>query len=395
MTAASRLAGSESGFRVGVLEEHPQVGSPVNCSGVLGTEVFERFDLPSSLIRHTLSEVEFVTPRGRRFWFDAGRPLAHVVLRSELDSFLGRRAVEAGAEVLVHHRAVGIDTHQEGVDVTVTVSVGEAASSRSFTSDAVILSTGGGMPLLRKLRMDAFPQRLLGVQAEVPMDAKHVEVVFGRAWAPEGFAWIVPIGDGVAKVGLLCERNGPQTLRRFLERPDVARRLHGEPGPIRCSVLPIGFLERSYLDRVLIVGEAAGHIKPTTCGGIYYGMLAAEIAADTLATGLAACRLDAESLASYEAKWRDLLEPEIEAGLKLRQSFKLIGDWGIERLVSLAGFRTVTRIIEEHADFDWHRNLIHAVFRDSTLGRILTMGLLDSADARTRRGPALRELSTV
>ncbi|MGH9390690.1 MAG: FAD-dependent oxidoreductase, partial [Vicinamibacteria bacterium] len=65
LSAARRLA--ESGFRVSVLEEHEQVGSPVNCSGILGLEAFDRFDLPATLTRHSLSEIEFISPRGERW----------------------------------------------------------------------------------------------------------------------------------------------------------------------------------------------------------------------------------------------------------------------------------------------------------------------------------------
>jgi len=136
-------------------------------------------------------------------------------------------------------------------------------------------------------------------------------------------------------------------------------------------VLPLGFPERSYGDRIVVVGEAAGHIKTTTCGGIYYGMLTAEIAAETLTSALSEDRLDAERLAVYETRWRELLEDEIETGLKLRRSFKLMSDWGIERLMALARRDAVANLIREKANFDWHRGLIDAVFRHTTVGRIL------------------------
>jgi flavin-dependent dehydrogenase len=227
------------------------------------------------------------------------------------------------------------------------------------------------MPLLKKLGFDEIPEALLGVQTEIDFAAERVEVHLGREWAPEGFAWVVPLGDGRAKVGLLCDRDGPATLRRFLSRPDVAERIQGPHGAIRCSVLPLGFLPRSYEDRIVVVGEAAGHIKATTCGGIYYGMLTGEIAGDVLDSCLASDRLDAESLSAYETRWRELLEEEITSGLKLRKSVKLVGDWGVERLMAIARANGVASLIREKADFDWHRDLIREVFGHRTLGRLL------------------------
>jgi geranylgeranyl reductase family protein len=364
LTTARRLAAS--GFHVGVLEEHLQIGSPVNCSGILGVEAFDRFEIPLTLTRHTLRDVEFVSPRGRRWSFEAARPLAHVVLRSELDSLLGERTRDAGAEIRLGQKALSVRRTECGVEVTVRGERTESLSCR-----VLVLATGAGMPLLKTLRFHEIPERLLGVQTELDFVADRVEVYLGREWAPEGFAWIVPLGGGRAKVGLLCERDGPQMLKRFLARPDVRSRSQGDCGEIRCSVLPIGFLPRSYDDRILVVGEAAGHIKATTCGGIYYGMLTGEIAADVLERALVEDRLDAESLAPYEVRWRDLLEKEIETGLKLRKSFRLVGDWGIERLMALARTNGIANLIRESADFDWHRDLIHTVLRHSTIARIL------------------------
>lgn len=365
LTAARHLA--EAGRRVGVLEEHDQVGSPVNCSGILGLEAFQRFGLPGELARHELREVEFVSPRGRRWSFEADKPLARVVLRHELDELLGSRAAEAGAEMRLGHRAMDVRSVPGGIEVAV-----QAEGVETLRSRALVVATGAGMPLLKKLGFHGVPEKLLGVQTELDFDfdTERVEVYLGRRWAPEGFAWVVPLGGGRAKVGLLCDRDGPQTLRRFLLRPDVADRTRGEPGSIRCSVLPLGFLPKSFEDRILVVGEAAGHIKATTCGGIYYGMLTAEIAGDVLDQSLSTNRLDADTLAGYEIRWRDLLEKEIETGLKLRKSVKLVGDWGIEKLMSLVRSNGIAKLVREKADFDWHRDLIHEVLRHSTVGRI-------------------------
>ncbi len=354
-----------------VLEEHAQIGTPVNCSGVLGVEAFERFHLPNDLIQHSLSNLEFVSPRGLRWEFETANELAHVVVRGEFDRYLGARAREAGAHVLLSHRATAVETVFGGVNVRVSDAASEEPSQRALRCRAVVVATGAGMPLLRTLGFNDVPSRLLGVQTELALSARQVEVYFGQRWAPEGFAWVVPLGEGRAKVGLLCRRDGPNTLRRFLARSDLASRAETAPGPIQCSVLPLGFLRQSFGDRILVVGEAAGHIKTTTCGGIYYGMRTAELAAETLDSSLASDHLDAAALSAYEHRWRALLQREIETGLKLRRSFKLMNDWGIERLMSLARRETVMRIIQEKANFDWHRGLIDAVFRHGAVGRIL------------------------
>ena len=368
--AAERMA--EAGFRVGLLEEHEEVGVPVNCSGIIGVEAFDRFQIPQELVRHSLRRVSFHSPSGLRWGFAADEVLAHTVVRSELDQFLARRACSAGAELLLSHRVSSIVVDETGAELTVDIARSEEDTERTrLRARAVILATGAGIPLLRKMGFHRLPQWVLGVQSEVAMSVEEVEVYLGRKWAPEGFAWVIPLGEHRAKVGLLCQSDGPQTLRRFVSRPDIAGRLAGDMGSIACSILPLGFLPKSYSDRVLVVGEAAGHIKATTCGGIYYGMLTAGLAAEVLADALHRGQLDERSLSRYERRWRELLEEEIRLGLRLRQGARRAGDWGIDRLMSLARREGITRLIQDKANFDWHRDLIHAVLQHATVGRIL------------------------
>jgi len=110
----------------------------------------------------------------------------------------------------------------------------------------------------------------------------------------------------------------------------------------------------------MLVGECAGQVKVTSHGGIYYGMLGARIGAETLAGALARNGLSAEGLQSYESRWRELIEPEIQAGLWLRRRLGGAGGLLLGGLMSLGRIPGVMGWIESHADFDWHRGLIDA-----------------------------------
>ena len=382
-TAARDLA--LAGWKVGVLEQHRELGGPVNCSGVIGTEPFRRYDLSEDLIRHTLQTLDFHSPGGLRWRFVAAKPLAYAVDRSRLDRLLGLRAEEAGAELLLDHRVTDIEPAPKGMSVRVLPP--ENTAPLPFLSRSLVIATGAGVPLLQKLNCGSSPKKLLGVQTEISLDATSVEVYLGRRWAPGGFAWIIPVGGGRAKVGLLADRNGPQCMHRFLEREDIRSRLRGEPGAILCSVLPLGFLSNSYGDRTLIVGEAAGHIKATTCGGIYYGMLTAGMAADVLDEALRDDRLEGSRLSIYEKRWRSLLEEEIKFGLMLRRAFHFAGDSILDRLVSMAGKNGIAKLIQDHADFDWHRALIREVFRHGAIGSLLGSLAMSGKEKLTLTSP--------
>lgn len=364
-TAAFELA--RRGWRTALLEEHSQIGSPVNCSGVISVEAFHRYALPPCLVRHTLQSVRFQSPLGARWQFRARKLLAYAVDRTAMDQVLATRAEAAGADLLLGHRVVGLRREERANAVWLEGEAGGPLRVR-----AVVVATGAGAPLLRNLGLGSSPQWVIGVQTEAPFaDAEEVEVFLGKHWAPEGFAWAIPLGAGLAKIGLLSHRDGPHYLRRFLSRPDIRSRLAGKPGKIRSSLLPLGFLPRSFADRLLVVGEAAGHIKATTCGGIYYGMLTAGLAAEVLDGALREDRLDALRLAEYEVRWRSLIEDEIETGLRLRRAFHRLSDRQMDFLLSLTRQNGIHELIQEKADFDWHQTLIEAVFRHEVIGGLL------------------------
>jgi digeranylgeranylglycerophospholipid reductase len=382
-TAAFELA--RRGWHTALLEEHSQIGSPVNCSGVISVEAFERYAFSPALVRHTLQAVRFQSPRGNDWRFVAGKPLAYAVDRTAMDRVLAARAQQAGAELLLGHRVVGLWREGEATAVHF-----EGEGEGRLRVRVVVLATGAGAPLIQNLGLGSYPHWVIGVQTEAPLaGAEEVEVYLGKKWAPEGFAWAIPLGGGLAKIGLLAHRDGPHYLRRFLARPDIERRLSGPPGRIRSSLLPLGFLPRSFADRLLVVGEAAGHIKATTCGGIYYGMLTAVIAAEVLDGALKQNQLDAARLAEYELRWRALLQEEIESGLRLRRAFHRLSDRQMDFLISLTRRNGIHDLIQEKADFDWHQTLIEAVFRHQVIGNLLWRALRQSVERiRRKRGVA-------
>ena len=105
-TAAERLAAA--GLDVAVLEEHAVIGEPVDCTGVVGTEAFEQFDLPQSIVVGSVSGVTIHSPAGISATYQADGPLAYIVDRAELDRTLAARAQNAGTAFLLSTQAVDV-----------------------------------------------------------------------------------------------------------------------------------------------------------------------------------------------------------------------------------------------------------------------------------------------
>jgi geranylgeranyl reductase family protein len=366
LIAARELAAA--GRTVRVLEEHDAIGAPVHCTGVLGLDAFDELDLSRRAIVGAADAARFVSPNGTTVSIGADHVRAAVVDREVFDRDLAASAVAASAAIETGVRVTAI-THGDA-SVAVQTSGGPAITAR-----AAILACGASYRLNRALGLGVPSVLVHSAQLELPFPRlDSVQVHLGRAVAPGGFAWVVPFErDGVphARVGLLCERDAGARFETFAS---MLRTEYGirDPWPApRLRALPLGPVTRTWTDRILAVGDAAGLVKPTTGGGIYYGLLTGHLAAGVLVEALGDDRLHARRRREYERRWRARLGREIRAGLAFRAVAARLNDVAIDRLVELARVDGIVPLLQQTADFNWHRAAARALLRHTEFRRIV------------------------
>jgi digeranylgeranylglycerophospholipid reductase len=365
---AARLLGAR-GLRVIVIEEHETVGMPVHCTGILARKAFDDFDLPDDSILNTLDAARFVSPAGLDVVYRPSRREAVVVDRQLFDRQLAERAVSAGAELVCGRRVVGFTFDPRFVSV-------DTSAGSSVRARACVLACGGRYALHRPLALDRPEILMHSAQAELPAARLgDVELHFGAEVAPKGFAWVVPVtraGRPHARVGVMCAADAPRYFNRMANRVRHSWGLavDAAPPPLQ-KILPVSGMRRTYGDRLLVVGDAAGLVKSTTGGGIYYSLLSATLAADVLSDALACGDLRAQSLATYERRWREQLDAELTTQLSLRQLAQRMTDEDIESLFDLARTDGIMPIVRRTATFNRHRELILALFKHPPVRKIL------------------------
>jgi geranylgeranyl reductase family protein len=367
---AARLA--SRGHDVVLLEEHVEVGQPVHCTGLLGFDAFDEFALPHSVIVGIAGAARFWSARGDSVTIRSDRARAAVIDRGALDALLAGWAVRAGAELRTGARVDRIAVSPGAVHIDVR---GESAP---FAARVCVLACGANYRLHRSLGLGPPSAFLQSAQLETTFPAmapSDVEVQFGRGVAPGGFAWLVPFRRGdtsFARIGLMTETRSRDRFRDFVRA--LAARAGADPVAIaspRCRMLPLAPVARTYADRVVAVGDAAGLVKPTTGGGIYYGLVSGAIAAGVLDRALGRDRLDAATLRQYERGWRRRLGQEIRVGLAFRRVTARLTDASIDALIELARVDGIAQLLQDTASFNWHRKAAIALLADANVRRIV------------------------
>ncbi len=373
---------AKEGLDVLLLEEHAEAGDGVICTGIIGREAYERFSLPEEATLGSLRRVRFYSPSGKIVDYDAGAPLATIVSRKKFDAALARRAVTAGAELWTGSRVKDLEVEAKGV----RLELRRDGAPVFLRARLCVLATGYGSGLIRRCGFTGPRHRIQGAQAVVPYhpiqaDRDHAGIYLGSRFAPHGFGWSVPIGGGLARIGVVTDRLAPRYLRRILNRPDVrSHRASAANGSVQIQAcpIPVGTLDETVSDRLMVVGEAAGQVKTTTQGGIYYGLLCAEFAAEAAAGAFRAGAFSRAALASYDKRWRAKLEAELKLGLLIREFYSELSDRQVDRLFDLARVEGVMPLIERNVNFDWHGPIIRSVLNNGFLGAVVrsTLGIV-------------------
>jgi geranylgeranyl reductase family protein len=346
---AARVA-ARHGATVLLLEEHTQIGRPIQCTGLLSLRGWRLARVPSSIIVREIRGVRVHSPDGSVYELGGDRVRAYVIDRDRFDQSLVERAAKAGVTVQTGTRAVALGPYENGERTLLTQT---PTGARQSLKASVVIGADGAHSLLAQHAGLPRPKKiLLGLQALLEYQSQRsdfVEVFFGRRWAANFFAWSVPAAAGTARVGVATD----QIYQAKLCFERLRREYHGS-GKIlayQSGMIPIGPAARTVADGFLVVGDAAGQAKPTSGGGIYTGMLCGKIAGEVAARCALAGKTQARFLRDYEDRWRAKLERELALGLKAHQILTQLTDDQIANALKL--LPALRKLIERFGDIDY------------------------------------------
>jgi geranylgeranyl reductase family protein len=354
LQAARGLA--HNGLSVLVLEKKKEIGANVICTGIISQDVFQEFGIPKDSVIRDIGTMKIVSPSGQSITYQHPRPFASVVDRTKFDHSLALEAGRAGADFKLGECVTEIEMNDHGVELTARR---EDLEEKKYRAAMVILATGIDYHLNRRLGLGCPKNSLTGVQAEIEAsNGTSPTIFFGQNIAPGAFAWAVPTAPGKLKIGLLTEHEPRKYFSNFLKIISQEWGDAATPASLDIKAIAQGLVVKSYGERVLVLGEAAGQVKTTTGGGIYYGLLCSRIAADVV---FKACRdgsFKARQLAEYEHRWKAAIKNEIIIGYYARRLFARLNNDQIESLFEIAKSDGIIPLVQKKGHFDWQSDLI-------------------------------------
>lgn len=350
------------GISVVVVEEHHEIGTPEHCGGMVSAQGLNKLGImPDSNVFQNFVTKTIITSPFSRVELNSENQNVIVIDRRALDKQIAHQAQRAGAVIRTRcsFKSIGSDGTKRFIAKTTDGDI----SCRYFVDARGIAS------LASSGRENFLPSAQFEIYASWIKD-DIVQVTFDSDLYPGFFAWIIPTGQGIGKVGVAGRGiNVSTALKDFVES-------RGERySTIRKIFAPIwigGAIDSFVTGKTILVGDAAGQTKPSTAGGIYScgiaGILAGRAIAETI-------NLNEDSaLKVYEQEWRNLFQNEFRKMTMARKVLERLDNKALDEIINSLTEHKLREIIES-TDFDYHSNVLSLIL-GSGVGVKLTRTLL-------------------
>lgn len=291
-TAAHDLA--LYGHRVALLD---RAGRIKPCGGAIPPRLIADFDIPDAQIVAKITTARMISPTGRKVDIPIENGFVGMVDRENFDEFLRVRAADAGAErftgtytkierdaqgthVIYRDKETG-DTHR----LTCAVVIGADGARSNVARDEV--KGGDRIPyVIAYHEIVEAPEG--GTDA---YDPDRCDVVYDGRISPDFYGWVFPHGKsasiGMGSMDKEVDLKKATADLRALSHLANCKTIRREGAPI-----PLKPLDRWDNGRdVVLAGDAAGVVAPSSGEGIYYAMVGGRVAATAAAAKLQSGRI--------------------------------------------------------------------------------------------------------
>ncbi|MCH8051459.1 MAG: NAD(P)/FAD-dependent oxidoreductase [Chloroflexi bacterium] len=381
--AGSRTARdlARAGLRVRLLEEHRAIGVPSHCSGLISLRTLREAEIGEEAVLHRLTGAFVHTQEGGEVALGGSATQAVAIDRVAWDETLCQQAQAAGAD-LVRARMTRVERENHHVRLTAQTD----GRDWTLTARMVVGADGTHSRVARTLGMPRPTEYAynLGIEGRISPDARarwrddYVHVFVGHDLAPGWFGWIIPTGEGpdgrgIVRVGI-GTTGAVKPIVAYRRMAEAFPELFASLEPIRMygGTIPLAFAPRSYGDHVLLVGDAAGQVKPFSGGGIYTSLVAARHAAISVREAFERDAFGAKSLVAYERRWKREIGRELSKSRHLRHFGLAMSGAQVERLVRALRSPGLQALTDRHADIDYPSKVLLRLAR--SLPALATLG---------------------
>jgi geranylgeranyl reductase family protein len=353
---------AKKGFNVAVLEKNKEIGKLLNCAGLITPRVFDLIDInKKNVVQNEILGANIHSPSDDILSIGGDRIHALAIDRQKFDKEIIKKSKKNGAEIFLDNNVLSVHRLTNKVEL-------RTSKKTDFRFNLLIGADG---PFSKTRDRFTFPKPsefLQGIGAEIintDLNPGFVEIFIGNNIAPGFFAWVIPINQSgtEARIGLCIGKNAPYPPKYYFEkflRHKNTLKIFDNIKVIRYigGVIPLGVIKKTYDSNIMLVGDAAAQVKPTSGGGIYTGLLCAKYCSKIAIESLTKRDYSSIFLKRYHRLWRSDIGRELNMGMKFRRIFKNLSDRQFDRYINKLKNPDIVDIISKYGDIDYPSKLL-------------------------------------
>ena len=359
---------AQNGLNVAIIEKKKEIGYPLQCAGILSRHIFENNVLPDEVILNSVKGA-FLHTRNHILNVEKKEDVAYVIDRIAYDQFLLNRAVENGAELI----------NRKVIDVNAEEGIAYFSNGESVTSKVVVACDGHNSGISSKIGnvQRSFPasqmlvsideENMNGFRKSKKVVNDYVDTYLFEEILP-GFLWIIPITDNKYRVGLFSNQSHKQQnefLTSFLNENfdyEIIEKYKG--------FIPIYNNKNNIVkERVILIGDAASQVKPTSGGGLLIGFDSCKIACKYVIEAVE--KDDVKILNGYQEEFVKKYSKEFNYQFKVQNTLNLLNDNDLDYFFEKLRENDCEKIISQYGDMDNQSGLVKEFIKRGLIFKII------------------------
>ncbi len=346
------------GYDVGLFEQKNRVGEPLQCAGLVSTNINSTRNLPINYIHNEIYGAKIYSPDHTRITVGRSKPVAYVLDRVLYDKYLFDRAGSNGVDI---HYGTKVD--KINIENTTVRSNRDTYSARMMA-----VATGPSEDLVKSINPDYTTESYLGMQytLQTPLqDVRFVEVNVNTEILP-GFIWKIPVSPTKVRLGLFSNvsfQDATRVLSSYVNPDETILQKHYGTIP------KFDTKKKITKNNTILLGDTASQVKPTTGGGLVVGFNCADIASKN--SDLMLTNNDNSYLEKYEREYHEMYDGEFKAQQNVMKVLEDLSEDDYNYMFQQLNKYHVSKIISEYGDMDNQIPLLKQLIKTGVIFRLV------------------------
>ncbi|MBY8991627.1 MAG: NAD(P)/FAD-dependent oxidoreductase [Candidatus Lokiarchaeota archaeon] len=364
---------SNTNLNIIVIEEHEQVGFPLQCAGIVSQKLSKLIDLPKEIVLNRVNIARIVAPGGR-FIKLSGKEKPYIIDRTALDFFFYNKVRKRkNIQIYLGEKFKSYKRIKEKNQKLLLIQT----SKQTFKVKVLVGCDGPLSPIAKSLNVKNKNLFATQIRISTNFDENEAVMYFNPRWK-ELFGWIVPEGNSIFRIGMACSYDLAKNFRFFLKKNkiDINDKIDQQGG-----LIPYGIMNKIAFNNILLLGDSGCQVKATTGGGIINLLTAAHYAADCIRTCIKTNNFSKKIIKKhYEKPCQLTIGKELKIHYLIRVILERLDNKGFKKLFEIIKSNKIGKIINIYGDMDFPKSFIFKFIKNPTVIFFLVRFILKNPD---------------